>query len=144
MEIKVSRDISFSYDKYSCNCKKKKEKKGRILSNDSIFFFFYSLSSKNLIKRTSRLTSTKCNIFPIKMIFREIYSNVFPVINSLVLVVFSILFNVQSRTRAHCLLNISILQMFTEPGPFFVACEISWIIKGNSWSNANFQRDLRY
>ena len=34
------------------------------------------------------------------MIFREIYSNVFPVINSLALVVFSVLFNVQSRTRA--------------------------------------------
>lgn len=81
----------------------KKRKKGK--NEDEFcqmirFFPLYSLSWKNLIKRTSRLTSTKCNIFPIKMIFREIYSNVFPVINSLALVVFSILFNVQSRTRA--------------------------------------------
>lgn len=93
----------FSYDKYSCNCNFAKKKKGK--NEDEFcqmirFFPLYSLSWKNLIKRTSRLTSTKCNIFPIKMIFREIYSNVFPVINSLALVVFSILFNVQSRTRA--------------------------------------------
>lgn len=94
----------FSYDKYSCNCNfAKKKKKGKTRTNFVKWFDFfplYSLSWKNLIKRTSRLTSTKCNIFPIKMIFREIYSNVFPVINSLALVVFSILFNVQSRTRA--------------------------------------------
>lgn len=80
--------------------KKKKGKNEDEFCQMIRFFPLYSLSWKNLIKRTSRLTSTKCNIFPIKMIFREIYSNVFPVINSLALVVFSILFNVQSRTRA--------------------------------------------